>query len=137
MPVEYVVINGGKLVIERWAGVITHAEIISHEKKKLQDESIAAGAKALADARSAEFCDTTLDRVHEISDIYSDPGNRTSIATYALVIGGQGFDEAKLWEVQSRRHGVNAIVFNNLEVACIWLGLVPADTQKLIDGIDL
>ena len=136
MPVKYVVTNGGKLVIERWADAITHAEIVSHEKGKLQDKSIAARARVLADARSAEFCDTTLDCVHEISDIYGDPGNRTSIATYALVIGSQGFDVAKLWEVQSRRHGVNAIVFNNLEIACLWFGIDAVETQKLIDAID-
>jgi len=137
MPAKYVVIHGGKLVIERWSGAITHAEIISHEKSKLQDESIATRAKVLADARSAEFCDIPVDRVHEISDIYGDPDNRTSIATYAVVVGSQGLGETELWIVQSRQHGVNAIVFTNLEIACIWLGIDPAQTQKLIDGIDL
>lgn len=81
MPVNYVVIHRGKLVIERWAGVITHTEIISHEKRDLQD-----GARS--------------------------------------------------WEVDSPQHGVNAIVFANPEVACIWLGIDRAEAQKPIDSID-
>jgi len=36
-----------------------------------------------------------------------------------------------------RKHGVNAIVFNNLEVACIWLGIDLRSTQELLDRIDV
>jgi hypothetical protein len=137
MPVRYVVVSDGKLVVERWVGRVTHAEFVEHERQKLQDTSIAREAKALIDARAAEFPETTPDRVHEVADLYGDPDNATRIAAYAAVFGGRDFEMAKSWETQARRHGVNAIVFNNLEVAFIWLGIDPAETQKLLDGLDI
>ncbi len=136
MPVRYVVINEGRLVIERWTGQVSHAEFVAHEREKLQDTSIVAGAKALTDARAAEFPETTAESVHEITDLYGDPDNPTGISTYAGVFGGKDFGMAKAWEAQSRRQGVNTIVFNNLEVACIWLGIDPAEAQRQLDDLE-
>ena len=137
MTAKYVVVDDGRLVIERWVGMITHAEFVSHVKQKLQDESIAFGAKVLADVRAAEFPETTLDLIHEIADLYDKADNKTSITTYAAVFSGTDFDMAKSWEAQSRQHGVNTIVFNNLEVACIWLGIDLKEAQALLDSIDI
>lgn len=137
MPARYVVVNDGKLVIERWVGRIAHAEFVTHERQKLRDTSIAREAKSLIDARAAEFVETTPELVHEVTDLYGDSGNVTRIATYAAVFGGRDFEMAKSWETQARRHGVNAIVFNNLEVAFIWLGVDPAETQRLLDRLGI
>jgi hypothetical protein len=137
MALKYVVINDGKLVIERWAGAVAHAELVSHEKKKLQDEQIASGAKVLTDARTARLGETTLDLVREISDVYGDSDNKTSISASAAIFGSEDFEKGKVWEAQVRKHGVNAIVFNNLEVACLWLGIDLKETQELLDRIDI
>jgi len=137
MPLKYLVINEGKLVVERWAGVIGHAELVAHERKKLQDESIAPGARALTDAQAAALPETTLDRVHELADVYADSGNKTRISTSAAIFGSADFEKGKAWEAEVRKHGVNAIVFNNLEVACIWLGIDLKSTQELLDRIDV
>ena len=137
MPARYVVVNDGKLVIERWVGRVRHAEFVEHERQKLQDTSIARDAKALIDARAAEFPETTPERVHEVADLHGARDNATRIATYAAVFGGRDFEMGKSWETQARRHGVNAIVFNNLEVAFIWLGIDAADTEKRLDSLDI
>ncbi|UCD52621.1 MAG: hypothetical protein JSW27_08280 [Phycisphaerales bacterium] len=136
MSLKYVVINDGKLVIERWAGAVGHAELLAHERRKLQDESIAPGARVLTDAQAATLPETTLDRVHEIAEIYGDSGNRTRISASAAIFGSADFEKGKVWEAEVRKHGVNAIVFNNLEVACIWLGIDLKETQELLDHID-
>ena len=49
MPVEYVVLNQGALVLELWTGIISHDELLTHEERHLNDSSIARGASVLAD----------------------------------------------------------------------------------------
>jgi len=137
MPVKYVVIKDGRLVIERWVGTISHAEAVAHTKARFQDSAIVRDAKALVDARAAVFPETSVDLIHEVSDLHGHPDNKISLSTYAAVFGSGDFDKAKVWEAQLRQRGVNAIVFNNLEVACIWLGIDPAEAQRQLDQLDL
>jgi len=137
MPLKYVVINDGKLVVERWVGMVGHDELVAHERQKLQDESIAVGARVLTDAQVATLPETTLDRVRELADVYADVGNKTRISASAAIFGSADFEKGKAWEAEVRKHGVNAIVFNNLEVACIWLGIDLRSTQELLDRIDV
>jgi len=73
MSVKYAVLDDGKLVIERWVGEISHAELIEHEKQQLNDTSIAQRAVVLADARQAEFPQTTSINIHELTDLHSNP----------------------------------------------------------------
>lgn len=40
MPVEYVVLNQGALVLEVWTGTISHDEVLAHERRHLSDSSI-------------------------------------------------------------------------------------------------
>lgn len=51
MPVEYVVLNQGTLVLELWTGTISHHELLAHERRHLRDSSVVCGASVLADAR--------------------------------------------------------------------------------------
>jgi hypothetical protein len=136
MSLKYVVIGDGKLVVERWVGAVGHDELVAHERRKLQDESIAPGARVLTDAQGATLSETTLDRVQELADVYADSGNKTWISASAAIFGSADFEKGKAWEAEVRKHGVNAIVFNNLEVACIWLGIDLKSTLELLDGID-
>jgi hypothetical protein len=69
MPVEYVVLNQGALVLEFWTGTISHDEVLAHERRHLSDSSIAPGASVLVDAIRASF-ETTLEAVHEVTDLY-------------------------------------------------------------------
>jgi len=85
MPLKYVVINDGKLVVERWVGMVGHDELVAHERQKLQDESIAVGARVLTDAQVATLPETTLDRVRELADVYADVGNKTRISASAAI----------------------------------------------------
>jgi len=40
MPGKYVILDNGKLIIERWVGEITYAELIEHKKQQLNDTSL-------------------------------------------------------------------------------------------------
>lgn len=69
MPVNYVVLNRGGLVLESWTGPISHQELIAHETQHLSDPSVNPGASVLADATQATF-ETAPELVHELSDLY-------------------------------------------------------------------
>ena len=36
MPVEYVVLNQGALVLERWTGTISQEEVLAHERPEVR-----------------------------------------------------------------------------------------------------
>ena len=132
MAVRYIVLDGGRVVIEKWAGKVSHAELINHEKEQLNDQSIAPGAIAIADGRQAVF-QTTLDSVHELTDVYADPNNKTSISRYALIVRSDTWKRAKVFEAEAKKHGVTIITFHALDTACTWLGL---DAKKILEGIE-
>ncbi len=132
MAVRYIVLDGGRVVIEKWAGKVSHAELINHEKEQLNDQSIAPGAIAIADGRQAVF-QTTLDRVHELADVHADPNNKTSISRYALVVSSDTWEQAKVFEAEAKKHGVTIITFHALDTACTWLGL---DAKKILEDLE-
>ena len=41
MPIEYVVLNQGAVVLELWSGIVSHDELLAHEQRHLSDSSIA------------------------------------------------------------------------------------------------
>jgi len=132
MAVRYIVLDGGRVVIEKWVGKVSHAELINHEKEQLNDQSIAPGAIAIADGRQAVF-QTTLDSVHELTDVYADPNNKTSISRYALLVRSDTWKRAKVFEAEAKKHGVTIITFHALDTACTWLGL---DAKKILEDIE-
>lgn len=135
MPVTYIVLKSGRLVIEKWVGRISHKELIDHEKQQLNDTSIARGAIALVEAREAVYPETSLDLVHELADVNADPGNRTSISRYALLVSDETYEQAKVFELEARKYGVTIITFNLLATACTWLGIDEKDAAEKIKSI--
>jgi hypothetical protein len=128
MPHTYVVEDNGTLVLERWTGNVTHDELIAHERGQLQDTSIKPGAVALAYAPEASF-ETSYEKVHELSDLFGEPGNKTHIAKYALLVNDATYDRAQMFARQAEKYGVSIIVFNAVDTACVWLGVNPAQTM--------
>jgi hypothetical protein len=135
MPVKYIVMDSGRLVIEKWVGRISHAELIDHEKQQLNDTSIAPGAVALVEAREATYPETSLGLVHELADVHSNPGNKTSISRYALLVSDETYEQAKVFEQEARKHGVTIITFNWLSTACTWLGIDAKTVEEKIKSI--
>ena len=50
----------------------------------------------------------------------------------ALVAHGDEFERAQYFAANTRKFGVEVMVFANLEVAAIWLGLNPSEAEKQI-----
>ncbi len=123
MPVKYVVVDNGNLVIERWMGKISHAELLEHERQQLGDRSIKRGAKVLVDARKASFPETTLDGLHELTDLYVKLQRKVSTSKCALLVNHKAWPQAKAFETGGEKHGLTIITFNELGTACVWLGI--------------
>jgi hypothetical protein len=122
MPVEYIVLNQGALVVEFWTGTISHDEVLAHERRHLSDSSIAPGASVLVDAIRASF-ETTLEAVHEVTDLYRRSGKKLRVGKSAILVNQLAYDRARVYERQASDCGVTVILFNSLDVACIWLGI--------------
>ena len=122
MPVKYVVLNQGSLVLELWTGVISHDEVLTHERQHLSDASIARGASVLVDATGASF-ETSMEAVHEVTDLYRRSIEKLRVGKAALLVNESTYDRARVYEKQSTDHGMRVIIFNSLDVASAWLGV--------------
>ncbi len=123
MPVKYIVVDKGNLVIERWMGKISHTELLEHERQQLGDRSVKRGARVLVDARKASFPETTLDGLHELTDLYVKLQSKTSTSKCALLVSDKAWSQAKAFETGGEKHGLTIITFNELSTACAWLGI--------------
>jgi hypothetical protein len=135
--VKYLTANDGQLVVERWVGAISRAELLSHGKRQREDAAIAPGVKVLVDARLAEFPEADFELAREMSDLNGAAGRQGRTSMCAAIFRGEDFDRAKEWETRARDGGLNVIIFSSLEVACTWLGTDPAETQGLLDSIGI
>jgi hypothetical protein len=129
MPVEYVVLDKGALVLELWTGAISHDEVLAHERRHLSDPLIAFGASVLVDATSASF-ETEPEMVREVTDLYRCSAGRLRVGKVALLVNESGYDRVRLYVSQSSDFGVRAILFNSLNVACTWLGIDVARARE-------
>jgi len=134
MPVEYVVLNQGALVLELWTGTISHDELLAHERRHLSDSSIARGASVLVDAASASF-ETTPEEVHELTDLYRRSGEKLRVGKSAILVNESAYDRARLYEKQATDLGVRVILFNSLDVACTWLGIDVTTVHKELEKL--
>ncbi|MBN1476805.1 hypothetical protein JXA47_08630 [Candidatus Sumerlaeota bacterium] len=137
MPVKHTVLQGGHLVAERYRGAISHEELISHVKEILLDSSIAPRANSISDCRFATFPETTAENIHELSDLHGEPENRTSFNRLAIVISGEGFSTARMFEAQVKKYAVDILVFSGFDVACAWLGIDPGETLRALDELGI
>jgi hypothetical protein len=138
MPVEYVVLNQGTLVLEWWTGTISHEEVLSHERRHLSDSSIARGASVLANAMSASF-ETTQEQVHEVVDLYRRFAETLRMGKVAVLVDELAYGRAQLYAKQTADLGLRVILLSSLDVACKWVGadvlMVYKELDKLRAGL--
>ena len=132
MGVRYIVLDGGKVVIEKWVGNVSHAEVINHEKEQCNDQSIAQGAVVIVDAREAVFPQTTSEGLREFACVLAEPDNKTKFSRFALMVAGEIWEKVKTLESETEERGVRIIMFSDLDIACTWLGL---DTKNILEAL--
>ena len=137
MPVKCLTTDDGHLVIERWVGAISGAELAAHSQRLSEDPKTVREAKVLVDARLAEFPETDFDLARELAKLDGTTDRKARHAMCAAIFRGGDFDRAKEWETRARDQGLNVIVFSTLEVACTWLGIDPVETRELLNSLGI
>ena len=132
-PVRYVVMEGGKLVLEIWSGDVSREDVESHSRAHLADARIADGAAALVDARSANFGVSPHDVQAVVDGLYARRQGRMKIGKCALLVNERTYDAARVYERSAAKYGVNVIIFNALDVACEWLGVDRTAVMQQVD----
>jgi len=122
MPNYYAVLNNGSVVVEFWTGQVSQEELLAHERLHLSDPLIKAGATVLVDAERAHF-GTTVEEIKEVSDLYGRVTGNLKVSRMALLVNKETYERALVFLKQVEGYGVRVIVFNSLDIACIWLGL--------------
>jgi hypothetical protein len=126
--------NQGTLVVELWTGTISHDEVLSHERQHLSDSSIQRGASVLAVATDASF-ETTLKQIHEVTDLYRRFIGNLRVGKAAILVNESTYDRGRLYEKQATDLGLRVILFNSLDVACVWLGIDITTVHKELEKL--
>jgi hypothetical protein len=134
MPCEYVVAMDGKVVIERWTGIVDRHELIRHKEQQVSDPSIAPGASVLSDCTKAVFA-IAPSEIGGIAAMDKDPGVNSKVNRYAFLVNNDVYDMARQFSDQVNNYGKSVIIFNSLDVAALWVGLDASTVRKLMDGI--
>ena len=134
MPNTYRVHDDGSIVLERWTGTITHAELIEHEKAQSADPAIREGAVVLADCTGASF-ESTSENIHELTDVLAPDGHMALFRKIALLVGDDTLELAELFSRQLDERGVAVVVFVSLDVTCAWLGTDPDTTRARLQEL--
>ena len=66
-------------------GVVSHDEVLTHERQYLSDSSIARGASVLVDATGASF-KAEPEAVHEVTDLYRRSIEQLRVGKAALLV---------------------------------------------------
>lgn len=134
MPNAYVVLQQGRMVIEKWVGTISHEELISHEADQLNDASIKSGAVCLTDARDAAFL-SPPERIHEMFEPQINSEYSAKLSKVALLVSDNSYEKAKVYEKTAEKYNINVIIFSNFDVACRWIGIDPPHAKEQIKDL--
>jgi hypothetical protein len=128
MPVTYSVLGGGSLIVERWVGSITRAELIDQARALARDDEVKPGSVKFSDFRAARLGEVTLAMLEELGGVRTRRHVRT-----AVLVHDANWAQARAAEVQVEHPGLEVACFNLLgagpgeevATACQWLGVAP------------
>jgi hypothetical protein len=132
MPVRYSVVNDGSLIVERWTGAITRAELLEQARALAREDRVKPGAVKFADFRPARLGEVRLEDIEELDEAHARKHVRT-----AILVHESDWAQARAAEVQADHPGLEVCCFNLLgrepremvANACQWLG-VDADSVE-------
>ena len=111
MPCKYTVLNDGRLVVEKWIGAISHAEVMAHGVEQLGLEEIKAGAVKLSDTREAWFPESMLQQLQELANLHQP----MKFAKIALLIKNETWPQARALETEVDTYGTSVYTLNMLD----------------------
>ncbi len=116
-----------------WSGTVTAGELLEQTRRKVVNPDWPPSSRrVLADLRYATV-GAGFDRelVGQIVKLYMEHAETVQNLRAAIVANGL-FERAKLFEQLVSGYSPAVIVFNNLDTACVWLGIdVQAAVERL------
>lgn len=58
-----------------------------------------------------------------MTDLYRRSGEKLRVGKSAVLVNESAYDRARLYEREAADLGVRVILFNSLDVACVWMGI--------------
>ena len=135
MPCTYSIENDGKIVLERWSGSVSPAEILAQKSLLAEEPRISAGAAVLSDCREAEFA-VSADAVLDFAKAEESMARETRIKRYGFLVRNDVYQQAQFFSEKVKQFGVTAIVFNSLDIACTWVGMEVAEVEEIMRRLD-
>lgn len=130
MSNAYVVDIAHKRMFEIWSGEIKKEEVREHGLRHVSDPNVPPHPNLLVDVRNAHFENAIGEEfIGEICDLYREHWPIWRNAKVA-VLPGENFQLAILYAHLAAARGVRSIAFNDLETACLWLGIPYSDAQE-------
>src|ERR1700690_3829742 len=119
-----------KLALVVWDGLITWDEWRQHLQRMLVDPDYASMQSQITDLRYSTISPSISNKeIQAMIDMVADQRENLSLKRVAIVAGDE-WSKPKQTEVGLRSLSITPIVFNDLTLACEWLGLQEVEISK-------
>lgn len=117
---------------ELWAGLVTGKDWAEHVRRQVADPAWPAGDRSLTDLRLISN-ESSIGKaeMQEVVALYGAHPAKLAQGR-AAVVAGKDFQLSPLFRIFTSRHGFRLIVFNDMILACRWLGLDQNEAERSI-----
>jgi len=119
------------LIVEVWDGVITGDQWITHVEKYLGDPERLIQHRSLVDLTTADASSISDADEAGIMAMYAPHASELAHRKSAA-LAAREFEPSFAFGTRIERLGLKVIVFNDLTVACTWLGVDASDVQPVV-----
>ncbi|MDM7999662.1 MAG: hypothetical protein QUS33_06590 [Dehalococcoidia bacterium] len=132
MGIAYSVDKERGVSYEAWVGTITGKDWVEHVRRQVADPEWPAGDRSLTDLQLLSS-DSSVGKaeVDEVVALYKAQPAKLAQGR-AAVVAGKDFQLSPLFRIFTSRHGFRLIVFNDMALACKWLGLDLGEAERSI-----
>lgn len=135
MPVRYKVSSNGLIVYAAAFGVLTSDDIYRYVKDISQDDSVKTGFSELFDVSEIKVSEITHEMFKDFRKLVLDDPKRKRGGRLAIVVrSNSSFDKAQRYERSVKPDVQNVIVFNDIHVAKIWLGVADIESGPSVNS---
>jgi len=121
------------IVFVVWDGIVTAEEWLRYAQKLVSHPDWAGTPRILADLLSVKDTSSIHNReIEHVAEIFS--ANPRALRNKKLaVIAQDEFGKARHFEDLLMHFGVSSVVFNNLDTACLFLGMDVLYAYRMLD----
>jgi len=134
MPCHYAVLQEGHMIVEQWVGALSYEALIVHKAQQRLNPDIKPPASVLSDCRLA-IVEITPEAIDQLSAQEHDHQGH-AVQRYAFLVKPEVYQRAQRFGDGVSPIGKSVRIFNNLDPACRWLGLDPAEITVLIHTLN-